>query len=190
MKTMIDVGSETLDLNIPADKEKAIALLVSANYPASPDECLQVFAAVEDILCFALRKTVASNWRNICHVAADQAQVGGGAVVPVGVGFTIDLSAPSVAAVSKFKLHFGSKFSSTARPQTCDVNQGDLELITENGDGEPAAAVAPEDVELKGLSEKLTKESGAPVTVTLLPGKKKRGRPSKKVDTAATPATT
>jgi hypothetical protein len=174
MKTSIDVGAEVLDLNQPADKEKAISLLVSANYPASPDECLQVFAAVADILCFALRKTVASNWRNICHVAADQAQVGGGAVVPIGVGFTIDLSAPSVAAVSKFKLHFGSKFSSTARPQTCDVNQGDLELVAENGDGEPPEPTpAPAPAEPPALETK---------------PKKKRGRPAKKVDNPEPPA--
>jgi hypothetical protein len=188
MKNKIDLATEVLDLAIPSDRDKAIAVLVSANYPASPDECLRVFAAVADMLAFSLRKTLAQNWRNICHVAGDQQQTGGAAVVPVGVSFTIDQSAPAVAAVSKFKLHFGSRFNASARPQAFDVNNGELDLgETEDTAGDDPS-IPPEGIELKAISEKLTKKSGTPVTVTLLPGKK-RGRPRKpKVDKTPAPA--
>ncbi len=126
MSTKIQIKGKTYDLEDPNDLAKVQALLVPANWPGSKKDGVRLFQTVSTMLTAQLLRHLAFNWKQITKIAQEEASEGNRAAVPIAFGFEIDQTAPSVAAIAGIKMSYSAKFSTKGKPQTHDLNQGDL----------------------------------------------------------------
>ena len=153
MKKKFTIKGRTYDLEDAADLVSIQNALVPDNWPTKKADCVRLFLSSQEMLSLQLKRHLAANWKAICKAAQENQEPDGGgrAELAIGFGFTLDQTAPMIAAISKIKMAFSVKHSTEGRPITHDLSQGefldeDMSVVFQTGgiEKEKAEAAAEE----------------------------------------------
>jgi len=148
MTVKLTIGGREYDLSDIQDAVAVQGNLVPSNWPTSPAECVRLFIATTEMLCYQLKRHLGANWQKICKQTQEELADGNPGRIKVTFGFELDQSAPTVAAIAKHSLSFSANHKTEGKPQTHDINQGDFDEALspepEIGADEPTEASAPE----------------------------------------------
>jgi hypothetical protein len=112
----------------PEDRKQIVQTLVPEFWPGTPDNALDVYMATQEMLLGQFLKALAQNWHGICRVCHERGTDAKPAQTNVSFSFTIDQTAPLVAAIARIRMKYGISFSSVGGPQSHDISQGELDL--------------------------------------------------------------
>lgn len=145
----ITIRGQTYNLEDVQDLVEIQGVLVPDNWPTKPAECVRLFISTQKMLALEFSRHLAANWKAICKAAQEEAAEGGKAELPISFAFTLDQSAPSVAALTKLKMSFSVRHETTGKPKTHDTNQGeflddDLGVVLDVGSVAAESAPPPE----------------------------------------------
>lgn len=125
-KKKINLGGKLYDPEEVADMRSIQRALVPPNWPGTSRQCVELFLSTQNVIALELKRHLAGNWRQICKANREEADDGG--VPKLGISFTFELdqTAPQVVAVTKMKMSFSVKHSTSGAPKVHDINQGEF----------------------------------------------------------------
>lgn len=149
-KNKVTIRGRTYDLNDVGDLASIQAVLVSDNWPTKRADGVKLFLSLQNMLSLQLKRHLAANFKTIMKNALEEGAEGGTAEMSVNFGFTVDLTAPTVATISAHKLSFSVKHETKGKPQTYDLTQGefiddDMNVVLDVKGFEKENSAPPED---------------------------------------------
>ena len=148
MTVKITIGGREYDLSDIQDAVAVQGNLVPSNWPTSPAECVRLFTATTEMLCYQLKRHLGANWQKICKQTQDEIADNNPGRIKIAFNFELDQSAPTIAAIAAHGLTYGVQHKTKGKPMTHDMNQGDFYEATlhetELGADEPTEASVPE----------------------------------------------
>ena len=148
MPIKITIGGREFELSQAEDAIAVQGNLVPANWPTSPAECVRLFTSTTEMLCYQLKRHLGANWQKICKQTQEEKADNNPATLKINFAFTLDQSAPTVAAIAEHSLGFSVAHKTKGKPQTYDINQGTFDETLakepEIGAEEPTEATAGE----------------------------------------------
>lgn len=183
----VTIRGRVYDLDDIADLKSIQAVLVPENWDAAPADCVRALLSYQNMLALQLKRHLAANWRMIAKTAMEErGEEGGTAQISIGFGFTLDLSAPTVATIVSHKLGFSVKHETKGKAQTHDINQGefideDMNVVLDVKGFEKENATPEEKDDDNVVPMAMGQDSEGDVTPETAPGDtpppaKKRGR--------------
>jgi hypothetical protein len=185
-KQKVTIRGRTYDLADISDLTSIQSALVPENWNGRKADGVALFLSLQNMLALQLKRHLAANFKIICKTALEEGEDGGKAQVALAFGFTLDLTAPTVATIAAHKLGFSVKHETKGKPQTHDLSQGeflddDMNVVLNIKGFEEENAAPPEPDNIEKMPE-ADPAAGGDVTPENTPGdtapagKKKRNR--------------